>query len=329
MVSTPESGENPLSLGIFLPVAEKIMDRLEGMSILVAVVDAGSLSAASRQLALPLATVSRKLNELEAHLKTRLLYRTTRRLSLTEPGESYVAACRRILEEIGEVERAVTGEYAAPKGYLVVTAPVVLGRLHVVPVMAAFLAHFPDIDARLFLIDRNVHFLEEHVDVAVRIGRLPDSSLVAIRIGETRPIVCASPAYLAAHGTPSTPADLANHECISYDGLTSPRAWTFPLGKTEQIVPVHSRLVTNTAESAIDAAILGTGVTRVLCYQVADAVREGRLQLVLEQFMPAPVPIHLVHAGQAPLPLKLRAFLDFMSPRLRARVSTTDPVPQA
>lgn len=297
------------------------MDRLEGMSILVAVVDAGSLSAAARQLGQPLATVSRKVGDLEAHLKTRLLHRTTRHLSLTEAGESYVASCRRILEDIGEIERAVTGEYAAPKGSLVATAPVVFGRLHVVPVMAAFLAAYPEIDARLVLTDRNVNFLEDHVDVAVRIGQLPDSSLVAIRLGETRPVVCASPAYLAERGTPHNPAELARHACIGFEGINSSRAWTFADGKSEQNVPIHARLVTNTAESAIDAATLGTGLTRVLSYQVASAVQEGRLQLVLETFALAPMPIHLVHAGQTPLPLKLRAFLDFMSPRLKARMS--------
>ncbi|WP_233848818.1 LysR family transcriptional regulator [Paraburkholderia sp. HD33-4] len=297
------------------------MDRLEGMSILVAVVDAGSLSAAARQLGQPLATVSRKVGDLEAHLKTRLLHRTTRHLSLTEAGEAYVASCRRILEDIGEIERAVTGEYAAPKGSLVATAPVVFGRLHVVPVMAAFLAHYPEIDARLVLTDRNVNFLEDHVDVAVRIGQLPDSSLVAIRLGETRPVVCASPAYLAERGTPQDPADLANHACIGFEGINSSRAWAFAGGKSEQSVPIHARLVTNTAESAVDAATLGTGLTRVLCYQVASAVHEGRLQVVLKTYELAPMPIHLVHAGQTPLPLKLRAFLDFMSPRLKARMS--------
>ena len=297
------------------------MDRLEAMSILIAVVDAGSLSAASRQLAMPLATVSRKVGELEAHLKTRLLQRTTRQLSLTEAGEFYVASCRRILEDVGEVERATTGEYATPKGYLVATAPVVFGRQHVVPVMASFLEHYPEIQSRLFLIDRNVHLLEDHVDVAIRIGHLPDSSLVAIRVGETRPVVCASPGYLAAHGTPETPDDLANHECISFEGLNSSRTWPFSDGKAEHVVPIHSRLVTNTAESAVDAAALGAGLTRVLSYHVDDAVRLGRLQLVLEKFELAPMPIHLVHAGQAPLPLKLRAFLDFMSPRLKARIA--------
>jgi DNA-binding transcriptional LysR family regulator len=297
------------------------MDRLEAMAVLVAVVDAGSLSAASRQLAMPLATVSRKIGELEAHLKTRLLHRTTRQLTLTEAGESYVASCRRLLEEIGEVERAATGEYAAPKGFLVITAPVVFGRLHVVPVLAAFLAQYPEIDARLFLTDRNVHLLDEHVDVAIRIGELPDSTSVAMRVGEARRVVCGSPEYFAEHGTPVTPTELEKHVCVSFDGLTSPRAWAFSTKKSEQTVQIHSRLVTNTAESSIDAATLGVGLTRVLSYQVADALREGRLQLVLEKFEPSPLPIHLVHAGQTPLPIKLRAFLDFMAPRLKGRIS--------
>jgi DNA-binding transcriptional LysR family regulator len=190
-------------------VIEILMDRFEAMAILVAVVDTGSMSGASRQLAMPLATVSRKLGDLEAHLKTRLLHRTTRQLSLTEAGEAYVATCRRILEEVGELERAATGEYTAPKGYLVITAPVVFGRLHVVPVLAAFLKQYPEIDARLFLADRNVHLLDEHVDVAVRIGQLPDSTFVALRVGEARFVVCGSPDYLAAYGTPDNPDELA------------------------------------------------------------------------------------------------------------------------
>jgi DNA-binding transcriptional LysR family regulator len=297
------------------------MDRFEAMSVLVAVVDAGSFSSASRQLGMPLTTVSRKIGELEAHLKTRLLHRTTRQLSLTEAGESYVASCRRLLEELVEVERAATGEYMTPKGYLVVTAPVVFGRLHVVPIMTAFLKHYPEIDARLFLTDRNVHLLEEHVDAAVRVGQLPDSTSVAMRIGNVRRVVCASPDYLAAHGRPTVPADLARHACVNFDGLTSSREWVFAAGKSEETVPIRPRLVTNTAESSIDAAASGLGLTRVLSYQAADAVRQGRLEFVLEEFESAPLPVHLLHAGQTPLPLKLRAFLDFMAPRLQAQLA--------
>jgi DNA-binding transcriptional LysR family regulator len=297
------------------------MNRLESMSILVAVVDAGSLSAAARHLGMPLATVSRKVAELESHLKTRLLHRTTRQLSLTEAGASYVAACRRILEDIGEAERTATGEYAAPKGELVVTAPVVFGRLHIVPVVADFLAQYPEIDIRLVLTDRVVHMMDEQVDVAVRIGELPDSALMATRVGTVRRVVCASPAYLATHGAPARPRDLSGHNCITFEVLESKRAWVFEAGKSELSVPVHSRLAVNTAEAAIAAAILGVGLIRVLSYQVADAIRDQTLRVVLDTFESAPLPISLVHTGQAPLPLKLRAFLDFVTPRLRTRTA--------
>lgn len=290
------------------------------MSILVAVVEAGSFSAAARQLKIPLATVSRKVGELESHLTTRLLHRSTRQLSLTEAGQTYVAACRRILEEVGEAERAASGEYAAPKGELVITAPIVFGRLYVVPVVVDFLKTYPDIDVRMVLTDRVVHLLEEQVDVAVRIADLPDSSCIASRIGTTRRVVCASPAYFGEHGMPGTPLELAAHACITLEQITSRQVWTFMSGKSEVEVPVRSRLAVSTAEAAIDAAAAGLGLTRVLSYQMADAVRAGALKIVLEDFEPAPWPISLVHSGQGILPLKLRAFLDFAGPRLRARL---------
>ncbi|MBN3846772.1 MULTISPECIES: LysR family transcriptional regulator [Burkholderiaceae] len=297
------------------------MDRLEAMSILIEVVEAGSLSAAARRLDIPLPTVSRKVGELEVYLKTRLLNRTTRQLSLTEAGAAYVASCRRILEEVGEAERTATGEYAVPRGYLVITAPVVFGRLYVAPVLADFLVHYPEIDARLFLTDRSTNMLEEHIDVAVRIGPLPDSTLVAVNVGQLRLVVCASPAYLASHGVPAKPDELANHACIAFEGLASTRAWNFFAGKTERTVQIRARLVTNTAESAVDTAVLGVGLTRVLSYQTEAAVREGKLRLVLEKFEPPPLPISLVHTGQLPVPLKLRAFLDFARPRLQSRLT--------
>jgi DNA-binding transcriptional LysR family regulator len=296
------------------------MNRLDAMSILIAVVDSGSLSAAARRLDMPLATVSRKVAELEAHLNTRLLHRTTRQLSLTEAGASYVAACRRILEEIDEAERAATGEYASPKGELVVTAPVVFGRLHVVPVVAEFLAHYPEIDISLVLTDRVVHLMDEHADVAVRIGALPDSTFMATQVGTVRRVVCASPGYLDINGVPTKPQDLARHDCITFEVLASLRAWVFGAGKSELSVPVYSRLTVNTAEAAIDAAKLGVGIIRVLSYQVAQAVRDNALNILLEPFESAPLPVSLVHKGQTPLPLKVRAFFDFVTPRLRARI---------
>jgi DNA-binding transcriptional LysR family regulator len=299
------------------------MDRLEAMSILLAVVDAGSLSAAARRLGMPLPTVSRKLAELEAHLRARLLHRTTRQLSLTEAGAAYVAACRRILDEVGEAERIATGEYGAPRGELTVTAPIVFGRLHIVPVVAEFLAQYPEIRIKLLLTDRVVHLMEEQIDAALRIGELPDSTLMASRVGTVRPVVCASPAYLAQRGVPAGPEALAAHDCIGFDVLESRRAWVFGDGKSAVSVPVIPRLEVNTAEAAIAAATLGVGLIRVLSYQVADAVGNGALDVILQDHEPAPLPVSLVHKGQTPLPRKLRVFLDFAAPRLRARIRQT------
>ncbi len=297
------------------------MDRFESMSILLTVVDAGSLSAAARRLGTPLATVSRKVSELERHLKTRLLNRSSRRVTLTEAGQSYVAACKRILEDLREAERAAAGEYSAPKGGLIITAPIVFGRLHVLPVVIEFLRAYPNIDIRLALADRVINILEEHADLAVRIGMLPDSSLVARRVGTIHRVVCASPAYFAQRGTPKSPGELVTHDCITFEGTTSSDAWIFATGRSDVSVAIHSRLVVNTAEAAIDAAIAGIGITRVLSYQAAHALRAGALALALEEFAPAPIPASLVHAGQRPLPLKLRAFLDFATPRLQAVLS--------
>jgi DNA-binding transcriptional LysR family regulator len=292
------------------------MDRLDAMAMLVEVVRSGSLSSAGRRLGVPLATVSRKIADLEAHLGTRLLTRSARRTVPTEAGEAYVAACRRILDAVQEAERAAAGEYQAAKGELVVTAPVVFGRLHVLPVVAAFLAAHPAIDVRLQLADRVLHLLDDHIDVAVRIGPLPDSSFVATTVGSVRRVVCASPPYLAARGRPSVPADLAAHDCVTFEGLS--HAWDFGHGRTEAMVPVRSRLAVNTAEAAVDAAVAGIGIARVVSYQAAQALAAGRLVALLEAFEPPPEPVSLVHPGQGPLPLKVRAFLDFAAPRLRA-----------
>ena len=291
------------------------------MSTLLAAVEAGSLSAASRKLGMPLATVSRKVSELEAHLRTRLVNRTSRRLSLTDAGRAYVEFCKRILEDIGEAERAATGEYQKPRGALLMTAPIVFGRVHVLPVAIEFLKAFPEIDIRIVLADRVVNLHEERVDVAVRIGALDDSALIATRVGAIREVVCASPSYLATHGTPKSPAELSRHDCITFEGLRHPESWKFSVGKKTQSVPIHSRLIVNTAEAAIDAAVAGLGVTRLLSYQIAGALRAGTLDVILRKFEPEPWPVSLVYGGQGLLPLKLRAFLDFAMPRLKAGVA--------
>jgi DNA-binding transcriptional LysR family regulator len=291
------------------------------MLIFVTAVETGSLSAAGRSLGMPLATVSRKLSDLEAHIKTRLLTRSTRKLRLTDAGQPYFIACRRILEDVGEAERAASGEYSAPKGELIITTPIVFGRLHVVPIVVDFLKAYPRIDVRMVLADRVVNLLEERVDIAVRIGQLPDSSLVATHVGSIRRVVCASPAYFAARGIPARPADLAEHDCITFDGLASPEAWAFKGRKTEASVAIHSRLTVSTADAAIDAALAGLGVTRVLSYQVAKAIRSGRLDIVLRDFEPAAWPVSVLFAGQQLLPQKVRAFVDFVAPRLKAALA--------
>lgn len=298
------------------------MNRLEAMSVLVAVAESGSLSAAGRRLGMPLATVSRKISELEAHIGTRLLLRSSRKLSLTDSGRDYLAACKRILEDIGEAERAASGEYQLPRGELLVAAPLVFGRLHVLPIVTDFLRAYPQVDVRLALSDRVASFWEEHIDAAVRIGELPDSSLVAARVGVVRRVVCASPAYLKGRGTPRHVDDLARHDCVTFSATMSPDdAWTFRTARSESTVRVRSRLVVNTTEAAIDAAIAGAGLTRVPSYPVREAIRGGKLVVVLKKFEPAPMPVSLLHSKQRLLPLKLRAFLDFARSRLSAVLS--------
>ena len=303
---------------------EVMADRFESMSILVAVADAGSFSAAALQLKIPLATVSRKIGMLEAQLNTRLLHRSTRQLSLTEAGQSYVSACRRILEDVGEAERAASGEYAAPRGELAITAPIAFGRLHVLPVVNDFLKTYMEIDVRMVLTDHVVSLLEERIDIAVRIAQLPDSNLVAARVGAMRIVICASPTYLAQYGKPTSPTELATHACVTYEQMTHRQVWSFGSGKSEVTVPIHSRLAVSTAEAAIDAAVAGIGITRVNFYQMASALRAGDLEIILPEFEPAPRPINLIHTGQGILPLKVRAFLDFATPRLKARITEAE-----
>jgi DNA-binding transcriptional LysR family regulator len=296
------------------------MDRFEAMSILVAVVEGGSFTAASRCLGVPLPTVSRKLSELEAHLNSRLLTRSTRRLALTEAGASYVAACKRILEEVTDAERAASGEHGSPKGELIITAPLVFGRLHVVPVINAFLSAYPDINVRMVLSDRNAHLLDDHIDLAIRIGFLPDSSMVAVPVGHVHLVVCGSPDYFARHGVPKKPSDLTRFSCVTFDVLGSATSWDFAT-KTDardRVVPIRSRFSVNTAEAALDAAMAGVGVTRVLSYQAATGIEEGRLQVVLDSFPSTSMPVSFVYCGQRQVPLKMRSFLDFTVPRLRA-----------
>jgi DNA-binding transcriptional LysR family regulator len=258
------------------------MDRLESMSTFLAVVETGSLSAAARRLKTPLATVSRKVSELESHLRTKLFNRSSRKLVLTDAGSSYFAACKRILADVTEAERAASGEYSAATGELIVTAPVGLGRAYLIPILADFLKAYPDIKASLLLADRVQSLFQEHIDLGLRIGPLPDSSLIAVHVGTTRRVICASPAYLAAHGTPRTPDELTRHDCITYAGFMSPDVWTFFKDKAAIAVPVRARLVVGSAEAACDAACAGIGITSAFAYHFQAALKRGDLTTLLD-----------------------------------------------
>ncbi|MBR0737795.1 LysR family transcriptional regulator [Bradyrhizobium liaoningense] len=297
------------------------MDRLEGMSIVLAVAEAGSLSAAARRHKMPLATVSRKVSELEAHLRTKLFNRSSRVLVPTDAGRSYIAAAKRILADVGEAERVASGEYTTPRGDLSVTTLVALGRLCLQPILAEFLVAFPEVDVQLHLQDRTINLLDEHIDVALRVGELADSSLISVRVGEIHRVACASPAYLKTRGTPKSPDDLSMHDCVSYPPMQSPTTWRFKREGTEYAVPVRSRFIASSLESAADAARAGTGITVAFSYLVADSVRSGELVPLLQGFQPPPQPVSFVYSPNRFMPAKLRAFLDFAAPRVRARLS--------
>ena len=295
------------------------MDRFEAMSMLVTVSETGSLSAAGRALKVPLATLSRKISDLETLLGTKLLIRTTRKLTLTDAGITYVTAARRILEQVEEAEREAAGEFTAPKGELVITAPLLFGRLHVLPVVADFLALFPEINVRLVLADRNVDLIDAHIDMAVRIGKLPDSSMVATQVGLMRTVVCASPTLLGGRGVPRTPDDLLKLPCVAVDTPLPSPGWQFraPGSGVTLDIPIVPRLSVTTTEAAAQAAVRNVGITRLLHYQVAEAVEAGALRIILDAFEPDPAPVNLVHASRGQMPLKMRRFLDLAAPKLR------------
>jgi DNA-binding transcriptional LysR family regulator len=297
------------------------MDRFEAIRTLIAAVDGGSLSAASKALRVPLPTVSRRVSDLEASIGSQLVVRTTRKLLLTESGTAFLAFARRALEELNEAERAAAGEYRAPRGELLVTAPIMFGSLSVAPIVHEFLAAYPDVTVRLILSDVVIDLVDSHIDVAVRIGYLPDSALVGRRVGDIRWVVCASPEYLRRRGEPRVPADLSHHDCIAFEGLERYREWPFRRAKAAQQFKISPRYSVNTADGMIGAAVAGIGVARVMSYQAAVSVREGTLTPILRGYEPPGIPVHLVHATRKQhQPVKLRAFLDFVAPRLQEKL---------
>lgn len=297
------------------------MDRLDAMAILLAVVDAGSLSAAARKLRMPLATVSRKIADLEAHLRARLMLRTRLGTELTEAGLAYIEASRRILEQVEEAERIAAGEYSAPRGELRITAPTLFGQRHVMPVALAFLEQNPEISLKLHLEDRQINLADEHIDIAVRIGHLEAGGLIATKVGEVSRVICASPAYLDRRGRPRAPDELADHDGISFRGFSVTPEWRYRGDNPALGEEPRPRLSVNSTAAAIDAALAGFGLVRVLSYQVEEHLRQGALEAVLEAFAPAPLPVSLAYAEGGLRSLKVRAFLDWATPRLRARLA--------
>ena len=320
-IDFPEKCDNHLRLAITFLLNGIIMDRLDAMATLLAVVETGSFSAASRKMRVPVTTVSRRVAELEAHLRTKLLQRTTRKVTLTDAGAPYVQTCRKVLEQISEAERNAAGEYQSPRGELTVTAPLVFGRMHLVPIIAEFMAQFVDVRLNCRFHDRNLDLQDEGIDVAVRVGPLPDRSWRARRICSIRRVVCASPDYLARRGEPRALADLEAHECVGFHGFDPKGSWLFPSAEGTSAVPIHSRITFDTIESAIDAGIAGMGLIRVFSYHVRPAVCSGLLREVLAEFSPPEVPVQIIHRHDELVPLKVRAFIDFVVPRLQTQLA--------
>jgi DNA-binding transcriptional LysR family regulator len=298
------------------------VDRLETMRVFVAVAEEEGFAPAARRLAMSPPAVTRAVSALEERIGARLLYRTTRAVRLTEAGSRFLVDCKRILGEVDEAEAAAAGSHAEPRGQLGITAPVLFGRMFVAPILLDFLAGHPLVTARILLVDRILDLIDEGLDVAVRIGHLPDSSLSAVRVGSVRRVVCASPGYLAARGTPRTPADLAQLDVIAFSPSGSPPEWSFgpgldPGSADIGVAPLPQMMV-NIADVAIAAAIAGRGLTRVLSYQIGPDLAAGRLRIVLEEFEQPPLPIHVVHAEGRRAAARVRAFVDFAADRLRA-----------
>jgi DNA-binding transcriptional LysR family regulator len=296
------------------------MDRADQMAIFVEVAERGSFVQAARHLGRSPAAVTRAIAELEARLDVRLLNRTTRAVTLTEAGRGLLAGAKRVLVDFDEIEQAAAGQGRAPRGELAVTAPIVFGRRHVTPIVTAFLARFPDVNVRLLLLDRPIDLLDEGIDVAVRIGVLPDTSAIATQVGAVRRVVVAAPSYLARNAAPSTPADLSRHTVISFTGIGGAERWQFVGDGGDAAVKVTPRLTVSTAEAALDAAVDGFGITRLLSYQAAEGLAEGTLVQLLSAHEIRDLPVHLLYpAGRHPAP-KLRAFIDFAAGRLRRRL---------
>jgi DNA-binding transcriptional LysR family regulator len=296
------------------------MDRIDAMRAFVISVDRGSLASAARSLGQSPATISRGIAMLESRLSMRLLHRSTRALHLTPFGEGYLSTCREVLAALDTVERGAEEARERPSGMLTITAPLMFGQLHLRPVLDAFLDANPAVRARLLLLDRVVSMVDEGIDLAVRLAHLPDSTLAAMRLGEVRRVLCAAPSYLQKRGKPNAPAALADHDCIMERDGAETELWRFSAAPGRPLLPiaVRPRLVVNSAAAAVDSAVAGHGITRVMSYQAAAAVLTGKLEVLMAQYEPPPIPVQFVSTSARSQTAKQRAFVAFAAPRLRA-----------
>ena len=297
------------------------MDRLHLITVFVAVVDANGFAGAARKLGMSPPAVTRAITELETHLGVRLLTRTTRVVRVTEPGARYAEDCRLVLAQLADADATVAGTQTTPRGHLTITAPVLFGAKFVTPIVTEYLHRHAEVVASCWFLDRVVNMLEEGVDVGVRIGELPDSSMHATAVGRVRRVICASPAYLQQHGMPMTPADLLSHTIISANAVTPTAEWRLLENGQSRLVKLQPRMTTTSNGSALAAALQGFGITRLLSYQVAEFVRDGSLQPLLDDFELPPMPVHVVHREGVHASKKARAFIDLAVERLRANPS--------
>lgn len=293
------------------------MNKLRLMEAFVAVAEEAGFAAGGRRMGMSAPAITRAVAALEEQLGAKLLKRTTRLVRLTEAGERYLSDARRILAEVADAEDAVGGLQSQVRGHIVLTAPVLFGRMFVVPAVLQFLERHPQVTISTLLLDRVVNLLEEGVDVGVRIGVLPDSSMKAIRVGEVSQVVCASPSYLKKHGKLRSPVELAKHQIIAAAGVAGATEWHFRAKGERVAIPIHPRLVLTSNDAALDAAVSGFGVTRLLSYQVAALVKQGRLLTILDDWALSPLPVHIIHReGRYPA-ARIRLLIDHLTEQLR------------
>lgn len=294
------------------------MNQLQAMSVFVTVAEEESFAAAARRLGMSPPAVTRTLAALEEHLGVKLLNRTTRHVRATDAGRRYLEDVRRILAEIDEADELAAGIHAKPRGHLAITAPVLFGKMYVTPGVVAYLDRYPEMDVSALFLDRVVNLMEEGIDVGIRIGDLPDSNMNAVRVGTVRRVLCASPSYLERWGMPVTPEDLTRHQIITASGVSPNVEWKFQREGAPLYVRIKPRLTVTSNDAAIEAAVAGFGITRLISYQIAPQLADGRLKILLSDFEQAPMPIHILHREGRRASAKIRAFVDLMAERLRA-----------